>query len=66
MHAHISQLSVKHGFYSLHSFSAHELRVSTSLDPGIDIGHIERFYSGRVFHYNPMMYFDSNVIYKCD
>jgi hypothetical protein len=28
-------------FYSLHSFSAHDLRVSISFNPGIDIGYIE-------------------------
>ena len=39
--ANINQLSVKHGFYSLHSFSTHDLRVSISLNPGIDIAHIE-------------------------
>ena len=41
--------------------------IIKSVNSGVDIGHIESaFIQVQVFHCNPVMYFDSNEIYKCD
>ena len=59
VHANINQLSVKHDF--LHR-SLILFTWRSRLNPDIDIGHIGTFIQVD-FHYNPMMYVDSNVIF---